>query len=83
MPSSRWRYQGGRGEAECYFLKSCLESRTVYPVSRVHGFYLDPYNLMIQAGHVAFMGKRRGSCRVYVVKLEEKRPLGGPEYGWG
>jgi len=29
------------------------------------------------------MGKGRGPCRVYVVKLEEKRPLGGPEYRWG
>jgi hypothetical protein len=30
------------------------------------------------------MGKKgRGSCGVYVVKLEEKRPLGGPEYRWG
>jgi len=27
-----------------FFLKSCLESWTVYPVPRVHGFYLDPYN---------------------------------------
>lgn len=50
---------------------------------RVHGFYLDPYYLMIEAGHVAFVGKRRGACRVFVVKLEEKRPLGGPECRWG
>jgi hypothetical protein len=52
-------------------------------VPQVHGFYLDPYNLIIWAGHVAFVGRRRGSCRVYVVKPEEKRPLGGPEYRWG
>jgi len=29
------------------------------------------------------VGKRRGACRVFVVKLEEKRQLGGPEYRWG
>jgi len=29
------------------------------------------------------MGKRRVACKFFVVKLEEKRPLGGPEYRWG
>jgi hypothetical protein len=29
------------------------------------------------------MGKRRGACRVFVVNLEEKRALAGPEYRWG
>jgi hypothetical protein len=34
------------------------------------------------AGHVAFMGERRGVCRVLVGKPEGKRPLGRPRHRW-
>ena len=34
------------------------------------------------AGHIARMGKRRGVCRVLVVKLEGKRPLGRHKRRW-
>jgi hypothetical protein len=34
------------------------------------------------AGHVAFLGERRGLYRVLVKKLEGKRPLGSPRRRW-
>jgi len=34
------------------------------------------------AGHVAFMGERRGAYRVLVGKTEGKRPLGRPKRRW-
>jgi hypothetical protein len=34
------------------------------------------------AGHVAFMGERRGVYRVLVGKPEEQRPLGRPRHIW-
>jgi len=34
------------------------------------------------AGHVAFMGERRGVYRVLVGKHEGKRPLGRPRRRW-
>jgi len=34
------------------------------------------------AGHVAFMGKRRGLYRVLVEKPEEKSPLVSPSRRW-
>ena len=34
------------------------------------------------AGHVAFMGERRGAYRVLVRKPEGKRPLGSPRHRW-
>jgi hypothetical protein len=37
---------------------------------------------MRRAGHVACMGKRRGTYRVLVGKYEGKRPLGTPRRRW-
>jgi len=34
------------------------------------------------AGHVAFMGERRGVYRIWVGKSEGKRPLGRPRRRW-
>jgi len=34
------------------------------------------------AGHVARMGEERGVCRLFVGKLEGKRPLGRPRRRW-
>ena len=34
------------------------------------------------AGDVARMGENRGVCRVFVGKLEGKRPLGRPRHIW-
>jgi hypothetical protein len=34
------------------------------------------------AGHVAYMGERRGVCSVLVGKREEKRPLGRRRHRW-
>jgi hypothetical protein len=37
---------------------------------------------MAWAGHIAFMGDRRGIYRVLVGKSEEKIPLGRPRRRW-
>ena len=37
---------------------------------------------MIWAGHVARMGERRDTWRVFVGKHERKRPLGRPRHRW-
>jgi hypothetical protein len=34
------------------------------------------------AGHVAFMGQRRGAYRVLVGKPEGEKPLGRPRHRW-
>jgi hypothetical protein len=34
------------------------------------------------AGHVAFMGVKRGAYRSWVGKRKEKRPLGSPRRRW-
>jgi hypothetical protein len=37
---------------------------------------------MIWAGNVARVGERKGACRVLVLKLEGKGPLGRPRCRW-
>jgi hypothetical protein len=34
------------------------------------------------AGHIARMGLKRNTCRIFVRKPEEKRPLGRPRRRW-
>jgi hypothetical protein len=34
------------------------------------------------AGHIAYMGERRGVYRVLAGKPEKKKPLGSPRHRW-
>ena len=49
-----------------------------------HDMYSSPNIIRVirWAGHVARMRDRRGACRVFVGRLEGKKPLGRPMLRW-
>jgi len=51
-------------------------------VSSPNIFWVIKLRKMRWAGHVAYMGERRGIYRVLVGKLEGKRPLERPRHRW-
>jgi hypothetical protein len=51
-------------------------------MKRTDRFQVIESRTMRQAGHVAYMGERRGAYRVLVGKPEGKRSLGRPRRGW-